>query len=273
MSLRLKLKLKAWLCRYATLHAIYNLGSYRHSVYKLPSMVMSWSEWSLLINTFSSGMSSSEAFVGSSDSSLSTFKVTSFSDDGEDAQIRGCVILSSRIGHCAFLVLQHSRWASLLVTMLAIPLTAVNFIIEWIVDATAPRLLIPLRVLFFPDVAGACMYFLLTRLSLFTHRAFPRSLRFFFQQMPLLTSVLTGYLLSRFIPRTFINVGFLYYGSMEKRLALSEGANKIGIKSPTDGANVEANLRGPFGLGKWASILEITWFSLAPSEIAPSYPS
>nr|GEV70098.1 zf-CCHC domain-containing protein/DUF4219 domain-containing protein/UBN2 domain-containing protein [Tanacetum cinerariifolium] len=32
---------------------------------------------------------------------------------------------------------------------------------------------------------------------------------------------------------------------------------------------VEANLRGPFGLGKWASNIRIVWSSSAPSEVAP----
>ncbi|GJZ25648.1 hypothetical protein Tco_0569901 [Tanacetum coccineum] len=38
----------------------------------------------------------------------------------------------------------------------------------------------------------------------------------------------------------------------------------------TDGANVEANLRGPLELGKWDSILVIIGFSLAPPDVVPS---
>ncbi|GJW48112.1 GATA transcription factor 26-like protein, partial [Tanacetum coccineum] len=43
----------------------------------------------------------------------------------------------------------------------------------------------------------------------------------------------------------------------------------IGITSPTDDTNVEANLRGPLGLSKRASNLKVVLFSLAPSEVAP----
>nr|GFC06215.1 hypothetical protein [Tanacetum cinerariifolium] len=42
---------------------------------------------------------------------------------------------------------------------------------------------------------------------------------------------------------------------------------------PTDDANVKANLRGTLGLGKWASIFVIVGFSLAPPDVAASYPS
>ncbi|GKD63383.1 hypothetical protein Tco_1305491 [Tanacetum coccineum] len=35
----------------------------------------------------------------------------------------------------------------------------------------------------------------------------------------------------------------------------------IGKSGPTDGANVEAYLRGMLGLGKWASNIRIAWFS------------
>ncbi|GJT13363.1 hypothetical protein Tco_0860405 [Tanacetum coccineum] len=31
--------------------------------------------------------------------------------------------------------------------------------------------------------------------------------------------------------------------------------------------DVATNLRGPLGLGKWASIFVIVWFSLAPSKV------
>ncbi|GKD15545.1 hypothetical protein Tco_1199952 [Tanacetum coccineum] len=41
----------------------------------------------------------------------------------------------------------------------------------------------------------------------------------------------------------------------------------------TDGVNVEANLRGPLGLNKWASNFKVFWFSMAPPKLAPSYPS
>nr|GEV04565.1 hypothetical protein [Tanacetum cinerariifolium] len=36
---------------------------------------------------------------------------------------------------------------------------------------------------------------------------------------------------------------------------------------PTDGANVEANLRGPVGLSKWALIFVIVHFNLDPLEV------
>nr|GFB97832.1 hypothetical protein [Tanacetum cinerariifolium] len=39
------------------------------------------------------------------------------------------------------------------------------------------------------------------------------------------------------------------------------GLTKIGKSGPTDGANVEAYLRGPFGLGKRDSNVRIIWFS------------
>ncbi|GJY94159.1 mannosyl-oligosaccharide 1,2-alpha-mannosidase MNS3 [Tanacetum coccineum] len=42
------------------------------------------------------------------------------------------------------------------------------------------------------------------------------------------------------------------------------------MSCPTDGANVEANLRGHVGLSKRASIFVIIGFSSAPSEVAPS---
>nr|GFA58734.1 hypothetical protein [Tanacetum cinerariifolium] len=38
------------------------------------------------------------------------------------------------------------------------------------------------------------------------------------------------------------------------------------LPSLPDGANVEANLRGPVGLNKCASIFENVWFNSAPSE-------
>ncbi|GJU55491.1 hypothetical protein Tco_1229205 [Tanacetum coccineum] len=54
----------------------------------------------------------------------------------------------------------------------------------------------------------------------------------------------------------------------------SEGPSRepvpIGMPSPTDGAKVEANLRRPVGLSKWASIFVIVWFSLAPPDSSPS---
>ncbi|GKG07114.1 hypothetical protein Tco_0330083, partial [Tanacetum coccineum] len=46
-------------------------------------------------------------------------------------------------GHCASSILQHSWRVSLLVIIVAILLAVGNFIIEWIVKATAPRLLRP----------------------------------------------------------------------------------------------------------------------------------
>ncbi|GKD41153.1 hypothetical protein Tco_1261360, partial [Tanacetum coccineum] len=42
---------------------------------------------------------------------------------------------------------------------------------------------------------------------------------------------------------------------------------------PMDGANVEANLRGPVGLGKWASIFVILQFSSAPPNPKDSGPN
>nr|GEX72192.1 hypothetical protein [Tanacetum cinerariifolium] len=58
-----------------------------------------------------------------------------------------------------------------------------------------------------------------------------------------------------------------YHGRVERE----PRALLIGITSPTDGANVEANLRGPLGLNKWASNLKVVLFSLAPSEVAPLF--
>ncbi|GJV41773.1 hypothetical protein Tco_1420213 [Tanacetum coccineum] len=42
------------------------------------------------------------------------------------------------------------------------------------------------------------------------------------------------------------------------------------MPSPTDGANVEANSRGPLWLGKWALIFMIVWFILASLDVSPS---
>ncbi|GJY53425.1 hypothetical protein Tco_0445089 [Tanacetum coccineum] len=66
--------------------------------------------------------------------------------------------------------------------------------------------------------------------------------------------------------------------SFIKRLVVRElmperGVRKIGMPGPMDGANAEANLRGRIGLSKWASIFVIIGFSLAPPDVAPSYPS
>ncbi|GKE33821.1 hypothetical protein Tco_1453143 [Tanacetum coccineum] len=42
------------------------------------------------------------------------------------------------------------------------------------------------------------------------------------------------------------------------------------MSCPMDDANVEANLRGPVGLSKWATIFVIIGLSLASPKIAPS---
>ncbi|GJT25586.1 hypothetical protein Tco_0895523 [Tanacetum coccineum] len=57
------------------------------------------------------------------------------------ACIRGMVILPSMAGPCASSIFQHSWRVSLLVVIVAIPLAVGNFIIEWIVEATTPKLL------------------------------------------------------------------------------------------------------------------------------------
>ncbi|GKG16875.1 hypothetical protein Tco_0361832 [Tanacetum coccineum] len=51
------------------------------------------------------------------------------------------VILPSMAGPCASSIFQHSWRVSLLVAIVAIPLAVGNFIIEWIVEATTPKLL------------------------------------------------------------------------------------------------------------------------------------
>ncbi|GJZ27496.1 hypothetical protein Tco_0571749 [Tanacetum coccineum] len=62
-----------------------------------------------------------------------------------DACILRGMVLPSMASPCASYILRHSWRVSLLVVIVAIPLAVGNFIIEWIVEATAPKLLRPVR--------------------------------------------------------------------------------------------------------------------------------
>ncbi|GJX41495.1 hypothetical protein Tco_0256485 [Tanacetum coccineum] len=76
------------------------------------------------------------------ESSPSAFIFLAYKSSGSDARIRGYVILHSRLDPCASSVRRHSQRVSLLVTIVATPLAVGNLIIEWIVEATDPKLLI-----------------------------------------------------------------------------------------------------------------------------------